>query len=242
MIITGVGKGFGRSYLNHISKNFHEKICAITRSLNDFTDKEIAYFDEQNVELVELDLSNLILVENFIKSREKLFSEASILVNNAGQRYRKAIEDIEPKQMEELFRVNVITPFILAKSCVHGMKLRKSGKIINVSSILGKSGLNSLSGYSATKGAIDSMTRALSVELAPFSIQVNAIAPGFCKTSYYDKFQTNKQLHAEISKKIPLHRWGELDELNGLLDFLIFGRSDYMTGQVIYLDGGWTAQ
>ena len=95
---------------------------------------------------------------------------------------------------------------MLAKACLHGMKQRRHGKIVNISSILGKSGLSFLSGYSATKGAIDSMTRALAVELAPYSIQVNAIAPGFA-TSYFENFQKNTKLHSEITSKIPQQRW-----------------------------------
>ena len=242
LLITGIGKGFGRYYLEHLVDNFDLNIYAVTRTLSDFSANEIKHLDKRNVKLIELDLSDITRVENFISSNQELFSEITVLINNAGQRYRRSIEEIKAAELEELFRVNVIAPFILAKACVPGMKLRKRGKIINISSILGKSGLEFLSGYSATKGAIDSMTRSLSVELAPYSVQVNAIAPGFCKTSYYQNFKENEQLHYEITNKIPSGRWGEPDELNGLLDFLIFGESAYITGQVLYVDGGWTAK
>lgn len=242
IILTGVGKGFGRIYLEHIVNSHDVQVCGITRSLDDFADDDISYLSDRGVRLVELNLSNLKDLKYFIKSEEALFKEASVLINNAGQRYRRELNAISETELEELFRINVIAPFILSQACANGMKKRKNGKIINISSILGKSGLNSLSGYAATKGAIDSMTRSLAVELAPYSIQVNAIAPGFCKTSYYESFVSKVELHREITNKIPMKRWGEPDELNGLLDFLIFGKSEYINGQVLYIDGGWTAQ
>ena len=122
-----------------------------------------------------------------------------------------------------------------------GMKKRKSGRIINISSILGSSGLAHLSGYSATKGAIDSMTRSMAVEYAEFNITINAIAPGFCETSYADSFKKNHELNQEIIERIPMKRWGKANEINGILDFLISSNASYITGQVLNVDGGWTS-
>ena len=240
-LLTGVGKGFGRCYLNHLIEKDIGKIFAITRSLSDFSEKELIYFREKGVTFFQCDLSDLDALSDLIEKQRENFTTVDVLINNAGQRFRRELENINGYDLEELFRVNVITPFLLSRICVDGMRERRKGKIINISSILGKSGLKHLSGYAATKGALDSMTRSLAVELATDNIQVNAIAPGFCKTSYYDNFQQNKPLNEEISSRIPMKRWGEPDELNGLLDFISFGNSNYMTGQVIYLDGGWTA-
>ena len=242
LILTGSGKGFGRQYLEHLSDQSKYEIVALTRSLMDFSEEQKGYFFERDIELLEIDLSNLAEVESLVDQRKDIFANTAVLINNAGQRYRRALDDISSVELAELFNVNVISPIILAKACLNGMKERAFGKIINISSILGKSGLNDLSGYSATKGAIDSMTRSLAVELAMHNIQVNAVAPGFCKTSYFDKFQQNQKLHEDITARIPAGRWGEPDELNDLLDYLIFGQSTYITGQVIYIDGGWTAK
>ena len=130
---------------------------------------------------------------------------------------------------------------ILSKSVLKGMKKRKFGRIINISSILGKSGLADLSGYAATKGAVDSMTRSMAVEFAKFGVTINAIAPGFCETSYAEKFKSNKVLNRSITSRIPMERWGSADEINGTLDFLISSKSSYITGQVLNVDGGWSA-
>ena len=127
--------------MEHLSSNYDVQVCAITRSLGDFSNEEIKYFLKSDVERVELDLSDLSSVKSFVESRDKMFSDVSILINNAGQRYRKELDEIDDNELEELFRVNVITPFVLAKACLHGMKQRRHGKIVNISSILGKSGL-----------------------------------------------------------------------------------------------------
>jgi len=241
-LITGVGKGFGRAYIGHLSGIKNIKILAITRTLSDFSKKELNSLEKKNIEVVQVDLSQNNDLQKFIKKYSTELENTDVLINNAGQRYRKSIENIEWNELETLFKVNVFSQFILSKAVVPGMKKRKSGKIINLSSILGKAGLKDLSGYSATKGAVDSFTKSLAIELASYGVSVNAIAPGFCETSYFENFKKNEELFKEITDKIPMKRWGGIDELHSLLDFLIFKKSDYLTGQTIYIDGGWTAQ
>ena len=101
--------------------------------------------------------------------------------------------------------------------------------------------MHDLSGYSATKGAIDSMTRSMAVEFAKFGITVNAIAPGFCETSYAENFQKNQTLNSLVIDRIPMGRWGSAHEINGSLDFLISPEASYITGQILNVDGGWSA-
>lgn len=242
ILLTGVGKGFGRSYLDKLSNSAEHDILAVTRSLKDFSTDEINEYSRRNVELCEVDLSNEHSVQNFMSNYGINIDNIDILINNAGQRFRKKIEEIKWEDLTLLFAVNVFAPFALSRAVITGMRRRKHGKIINISSILGKSGMSELSGYAATKGAIDSFTKSLALEVASDGITINAIAPGFCKTSYVENFKLNKDLYKAVTDKIPLGRWGEQDEINGLLDFLVFGSSDYITGQILYIDGGWTAQ
>jgi|TARA_Y100000996_G_scaffold322772_1_gene258837 NAD(P)-dependent dehydrogenase (short-subunit alcohol dehydrogenase family) len=241
VLLTGVGKGFGRSYLEYISLQNKYEILGLTRNLNDFNDQEVDQLNKKNVVLQSIDLSCSESVHAFIKQNIDFLNSVDILINNAGQRFRYSVDQLEYQKLESLFRVNVITPMILSSAVLKGMKKRKSGRIINISSILGSSGLAHLSGYSATKGAIDSMTRSMAVEYAEFNITINAIAPGFCETSYADSFKKNHELNQEIIERIPMKRWGKANEINGILDFLISSNASYITGQVLNVDGGWTS-
>tara|TARA_B100001250_G_scaffold278499_1_gene240921 strand:+ start:807 stop:1538 length:732 start_codon:yes stop_codon:yes gene_type:complete len=241
VLLTGVGKGFGRSYLEYISLQNKYEILGLTRNLNDFNDQEVDQLNKKNVVLQSIDLSCSESVHAFIKQNIDFLNSVDILINNAGQRFRYSVDQLDYQKLESLFRVNVITPMMLSSTVLKGMKKRKSGRIINISSILGSSGLAHLSGYSATKGAIDSMTRSMAVEYAEFNITINAIAPGFCETSYADSFKKNHELNQEIIERIPMKRWGKANEINGILDFLISSNASYITGQVLNVDGGWTS-
>lgn len=241
VLLTGVGKGFGRSYLEHLIAQNQYEILGITRSLNDFTEEEVASFHEKNIVLKPVDLSCSKSLQTFIKKNKDFLNSVDILINNAGQRFRRSADQFEYEELELLFRVNVLAPIMLSSNVLTGMKKRKYGRIVNISSILGSSGLADLSGYSATKGALDSMTKAMAVEFAEFDITVNAIAPGFCETSYANKFKENTDLYKEIINRIPMRRWGKENEINGMLDFIISSDADYITGQIFNIDGGWTA-
>ena len=241
MLLTGVGKGFGRAYLEHLAKNNKFEILGVTRNLEDFDDDVIEFFRKKNVMLRSADLSCANSTKNFINENNNFLNNVNVLINNAGQRFRFSVDQLQYAKLESLFRVNVIAPMILSKSILTGMKKRNFGRIINISSILGTSGVEDLSGYSATKGAIDSMTRSMAVEFAKFGITVNAIAPGFCETSYAENFQKNQTLNSLVIDRIPMGRWGSADEINGALDFLISSEASYITGQILNVDGGWSA-
>lgn len=241
VILTGVGKGFGRSLLDLYAANSDTEILGVTRSLSDFSTQELSDYQSKNVRLTSADLSSKGDLNQFISDNSYFFQNIDVLINNAGQRFRKKLEDIHYSELEELFRINVITPMILTQAALPGMKSRNFGRIINISSILGKSGLSDLSGYAGTKGAIDSITRALSVEVAEYGITVNAIAPGFCETSYAAGFQQKSDLNDVVVDRIPMKKWGSQTEINGLCEFLTGPEAQYLTGQVIYIDGGWTA-
>ena len=121
------------------------------------------------------------------------------------------------------------------------MQKFKQGKIVNISSIAGTLGLADLAGYICSKAAIVGLTKSLAVEFAIDNIQVNAVAPGFAKTSYFDKFKDNKDLYEFTLSKIPMKRWGESIEIANACLFLSSVLSDYVTGDVLTVDGGWSA-
>ena len=121
------------------------------------------------------------------------------------------------------------------------MVKQNNGKVINMSSIAGTQGFSELSGYVTSKAAIIGLTKSLAVEYAEDNIQINALAPGFCKTSYFDNFSKNEKLYDFTIGRTPMRRWGESKEIANTCLFLASDLSSYITGEVISVDGGWGA-
>lgn len=241
-IITGAGKGFGRdlalTYLTHGAK-----LALITRTADDIDSlrKEIKPEFKKNCFMVCGDVVNKETINSFIASTVTRFGHIDILVNNAGMRFRKAFLDIESDELKVIMDNNFFSIVYLCQAVLPHMMKRCSGKIINMSSIAGTLGLPELSGYISSKAAILGLTKALAVEFASFNIQVNAIAPGFAKTSYFDRFKQNESLYQFTLDRIPMRRWGESAEIANVCLFLSSSLSDYVTGEVLHADGGWSA-
>ena len=121
------------------------------------------------------------------------------------------------------------------------VKNKKVISIVNLSSIVGSRGFSQLSAYASSKGALDAFTRCVAVEY-PKNVRINNVSPGFTKTSYYEKFKKNKKLYNWTLNNTPMNRWANSKEVSNLIIFLISDESKYITGQNIYIDGGWTAK
>lgn len=241
-IITGAGKGFGRDlaliYLTHGAK-----LALITRTADDIDSlqKEIKPEFKENCFMMCGDVTNEETINSFIASTATRFGHIDILINNAGMRFRKAFLDIKSDELKVIMDNNFFSMFYLCQTVLPHMMKRCSGKIINISSIAGTLGLPELSGYISSKAAILGLTKALAVEFASFNIQINAIAPGFAKTSYFDRFKQNELLYQFTLDRIPMRRWGESAEIANVCLFLSSSLSDYVTGEVLHADGGWSA-
>ena len=124
---------------------------------------------------------------------------------------------------------------------IKAIKRKKKISIVNLSSIVGTRGFSELSAYGSSKGALDAFTKCIAVEFQK-NVRINNVCPGFTKTSYYKKFKRNKKLHNWTLKNIPMGRWAETDEISNLIIYLISNKSNYITGQNFYIDGGWTTK
>ena len=238
--MTGAGKGFGRD----IAKAYYAqgaKIALITRSQPD-VDNLISEFDNnERVMVICGDVSNRGVVDLFVQKTKQKFGSIDVLVNNAGMRFRKEFLEISISELNQVLDVNLKSVFNLCQEVLPSMINNNAGKIINMSSIAGTLGFADLSAYVTSKAAIIGLTKSLAVEFASNNIQVNAIAPGFCKTSYFENFQTNNELYDFTISRIPMRRWGESKEIADICVFLASGMSDYVTGEVLKVDGGWSA-
>ena len=164
-----------------------------------------------------------------------------ILVNNAGMQHRQPIETFTDDEWHRLMETNVSAAFYVARAVIPSMKAKRAGKIINICSVLSFISRPTIVPYATSKGALAMFTKGLAVELAPFGIQANAIAPGFYKTEMNTALFTNPEFDAWVCKRTPAARWGDPSELAGAAVFLASRASDYVNGQIVAVDGGFTS-
>jgi NAD(P)-dependent dehydrogenase (short-subunit alcohol dehydrogenase family) len=169
------------------------------------------------------------------------FGQIDILINNAGINLRGAIDELSVDEFLQVQALNVTGPWLMCRAVAPHMKERRSGRVINMGSTLSIIALADRTPYATSKGAILQMTRALALEWAPYNITVNAMLPGPFATEMNIPLRQDPDTYAAFVAKIPLGRWGELEEIQGLAVFLASDASSFVTGAGIAIDGGWTA-
>jgi len=169
---------------------------------------------------------------------EEKVGPIDILVNNAGAQKRAPFVDYDHQDWDKLVATNLTSVFYVAQAVAKRMVARKRGKIINIASVMSELGRPTIVPYTATKGAVKTMTRALAAELGPQNIQVNAIGPGYFATELNKALIDNPEFNGWVKSRTPAGRWGETDELVGAAVFLASGASDYVNGHLLMVDGG----
>jgi gluconate 5-dehydrogenase len=169
---------------------------------------------------------------------ERAHGHLDILFNNAGIQRRHPFAEFPQEDWDALIATNLTAPFIVSQAAVAGMIRRKRGKIVHIASLMSELARPSVVPYAAAKGGVRQLTRGMAVELAPHNIQVNAIAPGYFATEMNRALIDNAEFNAWVCKRAPAGRWGQPDELAGLAVFLASSASDYVSGQMIVIDGG----
>jgi gluconate 5-dehydrogenase len=161
-----------------------------------------------------------------------------ILFNNAGIQRRGPFVGFPQEQWDEIIATNLTAPFAVSQAVLPAMIAKKRGKIVHIASLMSEMARPSVVPYTAAKGGVRQLTRGMAVELAPHNIQVNAIAPGYFATEMNRALIDNVEFDAWITKRTPAARWGQPEELAGLAIFLASSASNYMTGQLLIIDGG----
>jgi gluconate 5-dehydrogenase len=161
-----------------------------------------------------------------------------ILVNNAGIQRRHPMVDFPESEWDEIIATNLTAPFLVSQAVLPGMIERRRGKIIHIASLMSELGRPTVVPYTAAKGGVRQLTRGMAVELAPHNVQVNAIAPGYFANEMNRELIDNAEFDAWVKKRTPAGRWGQPDEIAGLAVFLASSAADYMTGQMLVMDGG----
>ena len=233
VLITGGSRGIGKAAAEEFSnKGWHVVICYQKSETEDaILEKKLG------ATAIKADVSDANNVKAMHDELLRLGIHTDCIVNNAGIAKDSLFTDITEEDWDRMFAINVKGAFLVTKEFLPDMLNRKSGSIINISSIWGETGAAMEVHYSASKAALIGMTKALSKELAASGIRVNAVAPGFIDTdmnSCYSEEDVNA-----IKEEIPLERIGNPSEVAKAIEFLASDSASYITGQVLSVNGGW---
>lgn len=240
-IVTGASSGLGVTFAHtlaeaganlEITARRVDKLNEVANKLGSFGVKVKAF---------QCDVSSESQVRALVSDTERTFGRVDVLVNNAGVAAMEPATDISVEDWNRVVSINLTGSFLCARESAKRMIKQGGGKIINIASIYGAVGdVFPASPYYATKGAIMNLTRDLAVEWAPFKINVNAIAPGFFPSEMTEAIFRDPHYLEYVNKQTPLGRTGDPEDLKGAIVYLASPASDYVTGQVLFVDGGWT--
>ncbi len=236
-LVTGAGRGIGREIALSLARAGADVIVTDVADTVFETAKEIEA-QKSKVLAIKCDVSNFQDMENAKVKATETFQKVDILVNNAGIYPEKRFLEMTEEDWSKVIRINLYGVFHCIKTFLPGMVERRYGKIVNLSSISGVVvAFPNLVHYSASKGAISGLTKALALDVAPLGINVNAVAPG-----PIDVFgiEANAEVYAQMVKTIPLGRMGKPVDIANLVVFLASDESSFITGQTIVSDGGYT--
>jgi 3-oxoacyl-[acyl-carrier protein] reductase len=236
-VVTGASRGIGRSCALKLAKsgfdvvvNYHsseEKAMEVVNEIKSYGCEAIA---------IKADVSKSKEVQSMFKEVMSQFGRVDVLVNNVGIVEDSFIMMLSEDSFDRSIEINLKSYFYCCKQAALKMFKNKKGKIVNISSVSSIKGIPGQAVYSATKGAINSLTFVLAKELAQYGVQVNAVAPGFIDTDMLSSISEDKK--NQYLSEIPLGRFGRPEEVGSLVSFLCQPESEYITGQVIVVDGG----
>lgn len=238
VLITGSSRGIGEAIAKKLNKTYN-----LVLTYNKNKDKALNLLgdlrkENPNVIAVKCDVKNEEDVNNLFDLAEKNFSHVDILINNAGISYFGLIQDMDFSSWNEIINTNLSSIFLTSKRAIPNMVSQKSGVIINMSSIWGNFGSSFEVAYSASKGGINSFTKALSKELLPSNIRVNAISPGIVDTDMTE-FDLSEDDKKSLKEDLIEKRFAKSEEIANLVEFLISDKGSYITGSIFDINGGF---
>ena len=241
-LVTGASRGLGRAMAEALAEAGANVVCASSKPGG--TDDTAAAIRALGREAwtVHADLADRAALEAMVTSAEQTAGAIDILVNNGGSIARYPAVDFPADEWDRVLRTNLDSVFFLSQRIGRSMIERRSGKIVNVASLLSFSGGITVPAYTASKHAVAGVTKALANEWAKHNVQVNAIAPGYFATDNTQRLRDDQQRFTEISARIPAARWGDPGDLAGAVVFLSSSASNYVNGHLLVVDGGWMAR
>lgn len=237
VFITGATRGIGRQIAITFAENGYD-IALNYRTQNEELEKVKQEIEKNKVTClcVQGDISNFEDCERMTKEIIEFYGKIDVLVNNAGITKDTLLMRMKKEDFESVIDVNLVGTFNVTKHVIPHMMKARTGRIINISSVVGVAGNAGQTNYSASKAGIIGFTKSLAKEVAGRGILVNAVAPGFIETQMTEVLK--EEIKEEIAKSIPLRRMGKAEDVANVVKFLASEESSYITGQVLHVDGG----
>ena len=240
-VVTGAGRGLGHDISLALARyGAHVVACSRTESELEAVAKKIRAMGRQAL-TVSVDVSDIHSIRSMVDRAVEAFGRIDILVNNAGINRPQRAEDVTQDNWDEVMNTNLKGLFFCAQAVGRVMISQKMGKIINISSDAGTVGIPGRAAYCASKGGVNLVTKVLAIEWAQHQINVNAIAPAFIETPLTEPMLKDPAFNQYVLENTPLGRVGKPKDVSSAAVFLASKASDYMTGHIMLIDGGWTA-
>ena len=246
-LVTGASSGIGNAIAARFGREGADVLVADLRR-DPKRDGERSVFDKldgagANHAFVETDVTDEADIQAAVDEAVDLFGGLDILVNNAGIYYQYKAHETPTDEFDEIQGVNLRGTFLCSKAALPELKKSDNAKIVNLSSIFGLVGGGASAAYCASKGGVSNLTRQMALDYADDEVNVNALAPGIIKTAQNIEWrENNPEVIADWREKTPWPRFGEPEEVADAALFLASDESDFVTGHVLSVDGGWTAQ
>ncbi|MCJ7498977.1 SDR family oxidoreductase [bacterium] len=241
-LVTGAGSGIGRAMATGLAEAGAN--VALAGNEMEVLEEAAAAMKRSGLHVspFHVDMADPESIEKLVGSVLKKFGRIDFLFNNAGIIHRAPFEKFPLEDWEEMIKVNLTGPFLLSQAVAnHMIEKGIKGSIVNTSSLIAVLGGVTVPAYAATKGGLTQLTKAMCNDLGKYGIRVNAIGPGWVKTGMTKALRENTERFQAISDRIPLGRWADPEDLAGLAVFLASDASEYITGQVHFIDGGYLA-
>jgi gluconate 5-dehydrogenase len=244
-LVTGSSRGIGRA----LAQGFVEAGCSVVLHGRDGgaleqAAAELAATAERTgarVHQASFDVTDSTAVDAAVAALEAEHGPLDILVNNAGVQYRAPLLEFPDEAWHRVIETNLTSAFLVSRAVARGMVERGRGKIINICSLMAELGRVDVAPYAASKGGLKMLTRGMCADWGASGVQVNAIGPGYFQTELTAALADDEEFDAWLRRRTPAGRWGRPEELVGALLFLASPASDFVNGQILYVDGGLSA-
>ncbi|MBN2316957.1 MAG: SDR family oxidoreductase [Sedimentisphaerales bacterium] len=242
-LVTGGGRGIGLAIAQGLAEHGADiALIARTKEQLDVAGQRIQTNTGKDVQTFPFDLENVGQIDILFEKIRNETNGVDILVNCAGTTIRGPAEDVDMTTWQKVLEVNLTAVFVLSQAfCRRRKQTSKPGRIINIGSLTCHGARPTTAAYASSKGGLLMLTKTLAVEWAKYNITVNAIGPGYIATELTKPLWTDEDFNQWVLSKTPLARWGRPEDLAGTAVLLASKAGDFITGQIIYVDGGWLA-